>query len=100
LATTGPAQKRRGEKDVRRDRLPAEQQSRVGVRKDSLLVRLGPEQSYEALHEPHVKEFEITGTPMNGWVLVEPEGVQHHDQLKGWNQRAVNFVGKLPAKEM
>jgi TfoX/Sxy family transcriptional regulator of competence genes len=33
----------------------------VGVRKDSLLVRLGPEQSDEALHEAQVSEFKITG---------------------------------------
>jgi TfoX/Sxy family transcriptional regulator of competence genes len=72
----------------------------VGIWKDSLCVRLGPEQAEKALHEPHVKEFDITGRPMKGWVLVEPEGVQHDDQLKGWVQRAVKFVGKLPAKEM
>ena len=33
----------------------------VGVRKDSLLVRLGPEQAEKARPEPHVKEFDITG---------------------------------------
>ena len=33
----------------------------VGVRKDSLLVRLGPEQGEEALTEAHVSEFTITG---------------------------------------
>jgi TfoX/Sxy family transcriptional regulator of competence genes len=71
----------------------------VGVWKDSLCVRLGPQQADETLREPHVKEFDITGRPMKGWVLVEPEGVQHDDQLKGWIQRAVKFVGKLPAKE-
>ena len=73
----------------------------VGVRKDSLLVRLGPEQSDEALKEAHVSEFEITGRgTMKGWVVVSLEGVQSDDQLKGWIQRAVKFVGKLPAKEM
>src|SRR5690349_7252639 len=66
----------------------------VGVRKDSLLVRLGPEQGDEALQEAHVSEFDITGRPMKGWVLVEPEGVTGDDQLKGWIQRAVKFVGK------
>ena len=71
----------------------------VGVWRDSLIVRLGPDEADEALKEPHVKEFDITGRPMKGWVLVEPEGVQHDDQLKGWVQRAVKFVGKLPAKE-
>ena len=70
----------------------------VGVWKDSLCVRLGPEQAEKALPEAHVKEFDITGRPMKGWVLVEPEGVEDDDQLKGWIQRAVKFVGKLPAK--
>jgi TfoX/Sxy family transcriptional regulator of competence genes len=70
----------------------------VGVWKDSLCVRLGPEQAEKALPEPHVKEFDITGRPMKGWVLVEPEGVTGDDQLKGWIRRAVKFVGKLPAK--
>ena len=71
----------------------------VGVRKDSLLVRLGPEQSDEALKEAHVSEFEIKGRgTMKGWVLVAPEGVEADDQLKGWLQRAVKFVGTLPAK--
>jgi hypothetical protein len=70
----------------------------VGVWKDSLCVRLGPEQVEKALPEPHVREFDIAGRPMKGWVLVEPEGVTGDDQLKGWIQRAVTFVGKLPVK--
>ena len=70
----------------------------VGVRKDSLLVRLGPEQGDEAPKEAHVREFDITGRLMKGWVVVGPEGVQNDDQLKGWIQRAVKFVGKLPGK--
>ena len=72
----------------------------VGVWKESLIVRLGPEEGGEALKEPHVKEFDITGRPMKGWVLVAPEGVDAGEQLKGWIERAVKFVGKLPAKEM
>jgi TfoX/Sxy family transcriptional regulator of competence genes len=71
----------------------------VGVWKDSLIVRLGQDEGDEALKEPHVKEFDITGRPMKGWVLVEPGGVQTDDQLNGWIQRALKFVGKLPAKE-
>ncbi len=71
----------------------------VGVRKDSLIVRLGDEQGEAALKEPHVKVFDITGKPMRNWVLVEPEGIKDDDQLKGWIERAVKFVGKLPAKE-
>src|SRR6516225_611488 len=71
----------------------------VGVRKDSLLVRLDPEQSDEALKEAHVSEFEIKGRgTMKGWVVVSLEGVQNGVQLKGWLQLAMKFVGKLPAK--
>ena len=70
----------------------------VGVWKDFLCVRLGPDQAEEALLEPHVREFNITGRPMKGWVAVETKGVEDDDQLSGWTQRAVNFVGKLPAK--
>jgi TfoX/Sxy family transcriptional regulator of competence genes len=70
----------------------------VGVWKDSLIARLGPEGGDEALKEAHVKEFDITGRSMKGWVLVAPEGVGGDDQLKGWVQRALEFVGTLPAK--
>src|SRR5262249_29505131 len=70
----------------------------VGVWKDSLIVRLGPDGGDEALLEPHVREFDITGRPMKGWVLVAPEGVENDDQLTGWVQRAVDFVATLPKK--
>ena len=71
----------------------------VGVWKDSLCVRLGPEQAEGALPEPHVKEFDITGRPMKGWVLVESEGIDGDDRLADWIERATRFVRTLPAKE-
>lgn len=71
----------------------------VGVRKDSLLVRLGPEQGEEALNEAHVRAFTIKGRgTMKGWIVVGLAGVQDDDRLNDWIQRAVKFVGKLPAK--
>ena len=51
-----------------------------------------------ALREPHVRQFDITGRPMKGWVLVEPEGVEDDEQLKVWIGRAMKFVRTLPAK--
>jgi TfoX N-terminal domain len=71
----------------------------VGVWKESLVVRLGEEEGEEALKEPHVKEFDITGKPMRNWMLVGPEGVQNGEQLSAWIGRAVKFVETLPAKE-
>ncbi len=71
----------------------------VGVRKDSLLVRVGPEQSDEALQEAHANEFNIRGRgSMKGWVLVDPEGIEDDDQVSVWIQRALKFIGSLPAK--
>src|SRR5213592_1843242 len=61
----------------------------VGVWKNSLIVRLGKEEGEAALLEPHVKEFDITGRAMKGWVLVAPAGVEGDDQLNGWIERAV-----------
>ncbi len=71
---------------------------RVGVWKDSMIVRLGPDESEAALLEPHVGEFDITGRAMKGWVMVAAEGVADKDAVKGWVQRGVKFVGKLPGK--
>lgn len=70
----------------------------VGVWKEFLIARLGPEQGGEALLEPHVRKMDITGKPMKGWVMVEPEGVEEDDQLAGWVERAVKFVKTLPKK--
>jgi TfoX/Sxy family transcriptional regulator of competence genes len=70
----------------------------VGVWKESLIVRVGPDAYEDALLEPHVKEFNITGRPMKGWVMVESEGVDEDEQLKDWINCAEEFVGTLPKK--
>jgi TfoX/Sxy family transcriptional regulator of competence genes len=70
----------------------------VGVWKDSLVARVGSDEYEHALLEPHVKEFDITGKSMKGWVLVEPQGVAEDEQLNEWIQRALMFVRTLPAK--
>ena len=70
----------------------------VGVWKTSLIIRLDPDEYDDALKEAFVKEFDITGKPMKGWLLVEQKGVEHDESLKDWIGRALNFVGKLPKK--
>jgi len=50
------------------------------------------------LTQQHVTEFNVTGRPMKGWVLVAPEGVEHDDQLTEWIRRAEEFVATLPAR--
>src|SRR3982751_4469276 len=45
----------------------------VGVWKDRLIARLGPDEGEASLREPHVRAFDITGSPMRNWVAVEAE---------------------------
>jgi hypothetical protein len=70
----------------------------VGVWKEWLIARLGDGYG-EALREPHVREFDITGKTMSGWVMVGAAGVTTDDELREWVNRCVAFVRTLPAKE-
>jgi len=70
----------------------------VGIWQASLIVRVGADAYDQALAQPHVREFDITGRPMAGWVLVEADGVDGDAELQGWIDRAIEFVVTLPAK--
>src|SRR5262245_24678206 len=71
----------------------------VGVWKDRLIARLGPDEGEAALLEPHVRQFDITGKPMRNWIAVEPKGVEDDGQLTDWIERALTFVKALPKKD-
>jgi len=70
----------------------------VGVWKNSMIVRLGPEACEDARLEEHVGAFDITGKPMKGWLMVAADGVADESSVKAWVQRALQYVSKLPAK--
>ncbi|MFZ5830465.1 MAG: TfoX/Sxy family protein [Planctomycetota bacterium] len=70
----------------------------VGVWKTSLIARLGPEQGARALKEPYVVEFDVTGRPMKGWVMVEAEGIETDAELRRWIDAAQQFAETLPQK--
>jgi len=70
----------------------------VGIWHSSLIARLGPDEGAAALEEPHVAPFDITGRPMKGWIMVEPDGIDTDDQLAGWIRRSIDFVSTLPKK--
>ena len=69
-----------------------------GVHKDDLIVRIGLEGYDQALQQPHVKLFDITGRPMKGWVMVEPPGVTSEAALRVWVERDTAFASSLPPK--
>lgn len=70
----------------------------IGVWKQWLIARLGDEY-LDALRDPNVREFDITGKAMKGWLMVGPAGVASDEELRDWVKRCIAFVRKLPAKD-
>ena len=70
----------------------------VAVWNDSLIARLGVEQAEIALTEPDVREMDLTGRPMKGWIIVEPDGIDSDQQLTRWIDLSMTLVRTLPAK--
>ncbi len=70
----------------------------VGVWKEYLIPRIGIEQYQEALSQDYVKEFDITGRPMRGWVMVAPEGIRSDEDLANWITMSMAFTSQLPPK--
>ena len=69
-----------------------------GIWKDSLVIRVGPDNYDDALAQPHTSLFDVTGREMKGWILVGPEGIAEDDDLAAWAQKGVDFALSLPPK--
>jgi TfoX/Sxy family transcriptional regulator of competence genes len=52
-----------------------------GILDDDLIVRVGPEEYEEALKLRHKRQFDTTGRPMKGWVMVTAEGHKKKQDL-------------------
>ena len=70
----------------------------VGVTREDLMVRVGKDESDDALEQPHTRVFDMTGRPMRNWILVAPAGVETDSALAGWVARGVAFARSLPPK--
>ena len=70
----------------------------VGIHKDALMVRINPEEHEEALNEPGVSEFGMSGRSMRGWIEVDAETITQDDVLGRWIDRGMEFAGSLPPK--
>lgn len=69
-----------------------------GVYKEFLILRIGPKKAEEALRLPYTRPFDITGRPMQGWIMVASSGYKHDEDLKTWLDQAKRFVKTLPEK--
>jgi TfoX/Sxy family transcriptional regulator of competence genes len=69
-----------------------------GVLKDYLIVRMAPDLAAEKLNSIHVKEFDMTGRSMKGWIMVEPASWENSDELAEWIAIGRSFASSLPKK--
>jgi TfoX/Sxy family transcriptional regulator of competence genes len=69
-----------------------------GIHKDNMIVRVGPDKHEKLLKKKHTRVFDITGRPMKGWLMVEPDGCKTSKQVSTWVKEGVEFALTLPAK--
>lgn len=69
-----------------------------GVYRDFLILRLGEEKSLKEMESPFTRQFDITGRPMKGWVMVEGAGFNSERKLKSLLDSAEIFTAGLPPK--
>lgn len=64
----------------------------VGVREDSLMIRIDPSSYEAALEEEGVRPMEFTGRAMPGFVYVDEDpGLNSKKKLKHWLERALAY---------
>jgi len=70
----------------------------VGVSGRDLIVRLDPAQTKDALARRHTRQFNLTGRPLRGWILVEPKGTRTDAALAEWLLTGIQYAESLPRK--
>ncbi|HKJ67462.1 MAG TPA: TfoX/Sxy family protein [bacterium] len=69
-----------------------------GIWQDHLIVRCGLEHYEEYLDMDNVREFDITGRSMTGWIMVAPEGMEADTDLEKWMTIGGDYAALLPPK--
>lgn len=71
----------------------------VGVVRDDLMVRVGPDAHDEAVARPQVRPMDLTGRPMRGFVYVAPAGVVDDGDLARWVEAGAAFAASQPPRK-
>ena len=64
---------------------------RVGVEKNRLMARIGPEAHEDALTRKGCRPMDFTGRPMRGFVFIEPQGLASEKELAFWLELALAY---------
>ena len=63
-----------------------------------ILLRCDPSATEALVQDPHAAPFEMRGRAMDGWLRVEPEGLDSDDDLGRWVEVGVGYARSLPPK--
>jgi hypothetical protein len=63
-----------------------------------MLLRCDPAETEVLVREEHAERFVMRGKAMDGWLRIDPDGVQTDDELRRWVAVGVDFARSLPPK--
>lgn len=63
----------------------------VGVVKDEMMCRIGPDKYEEALEREGCRTMKFTGKPMKGYVFVNEDGMRNQKEFDYWIKMCVEF---------
>lgn len=70
----------------------------AGVMKNAMLFRIGHEEEEQAILLPEVRPFMNAGRKMSGWIIIDEEHLEEEPVLRGWLEKAIEFVKGMPGK--
>lgn len=70
----------------------------VGIVKDDLMVRVGPDAHEKLVRQPHARAMDFTGRPMKGFLFVGSKGLESDAALERWVGHGLSHATSLPAK--
>ena len=71
----------------------------VGVDKDDLMIRCDPAMNDDLLARNGVRQFDLTGKPMKGWLLVSPQATKTKKDFDWWIEFALAQNKKVAGKK-
>ncbi len=70
----------------------------VGIMGDELMARVGPDNYPAALLQPHAREMDFTGKPMEGYIFIASATIPTAKTLEKWTGLCLKFADALPPK--
>ena len=63
-----------------------------------LMLRVAPEDTDALVAKPHASRMVMRGREMDGWLRVDPEGLETKRDLERWVSIGVAYARSLPPK--